>query len=94
MLVFDVDEQIELAALCEKLRAIECAFCVYSTHSHKRQTEKNPKAETRWRVCIPLETYAKEDSPSAFENFDLWMNFAFVLIMTEESARFSPRLVC
>jgi hypothetical protein len=73
MLVFDIDEQIELAALREKLRPLECAFCVYSTHSHKRHTEKNPEAETRWRVSIPLAVpYAQEDSPSAFENFDLW----------------------
>jgi len=102
MLIFDIDEQIELAALCAKLHALECAFCVYSTHSHKRHTDKNPKAETRWRVCIPLaEPYAKEDSPSAFENFDLWQTVNSALeLHADENAKdvsrlhYAPAKVC
>ena len=41
-----------LAAACRK--AFPAAFALYSTHSHKLLTDKNPLAEPRFRIVIPL----------------------------------------
>lgn len=67
MLVFDIDEGCEFEKLRKKLQVLDSAFSIYSTHSHKRNTEKNPNAESRFRVCIPL---AEEIAPNNFHN--LW----------------------
>lgn len=54
MLVLDIDHNAELEMLKTKLAALDSAFVIYSTHSHLRRTEKNPNAEPRFRVCLPL----------------------------------------
>lgn len=61
MLVFDIDYQIQLADLRAKLEPLDAALDVYSTFSHCRRTDKNPNAETRWRVLI----YLAENVPAA-----------------------------
>jgi DNA repair protein RadA/Sms len=54
MLVLDIDHNAEFETLRRQLAALDSAFAVYSTHSHLRQTETNPKAEPRFRAIIPL----------------------------------------
>ena len=54
LLVFDIDHQADLQTLKAKLKKLDSAYMIYSTHSHLRQTESNPKTEPRFRVCLPL----------------------------------------
>lgn len=88
MLVFDVDAEIELESLRDKMRLLDSAAAIYSTHSHRRATDKNPNAETRWRVCIPL---AEAVAASEFEN--LWQTINRTLKLgADENARDVSRL--
>ncbi len=54
MLGLDVDHNAELETLKEKLKALDSAYTIYSTYSHRRITDTNPNAEPRFRVLIPL----------------------------------------
>lgn len=54
LLVLDIDHKAELQTLQTRLAALQCAYSIYSTHSHLRQTESNPEAEPRFRVVLPL----------------------------------------
>ena len=54
LLVLDIDHNAELETLQTRLAALQCAFTIYSTHSHLQQTESNPEAESRFRVVMPL----------------------------------------
>lgn len=88
MLVFDVDVDIPIKVLRDKIQWLNSTFAIYSTHSHKRQTNKNPNKDTRWRVCIPL------DKPvSANEFTELWntVNQMFDL-KADEQARDIARI--
>ncbi|MGB7201475.1 MAG: AAA family ATPase [Pyrinomonadaceae bacterium] len=54
MLVFDLDHNADLVCMKQQLGALSCAYLIYSTHSHLRETDNNPDAEPRYRVIIPL----------------------------------------
>lgn len=54
LLVLDCDHDTTLEALIEPLRELKCAFAIYSTHSHMRATDSNPRAEPRFRAVVPL----------------------------------------
>ncbi|HKC66296.1 MAG TPA: YfjI family protein, partial [Pyrinomonadaceae bacterium] len=54
LLVMDCDHNTTFEGLRESLRLLNCAFSIYSTHSHLRVTESNPCAEPRFRAMIPL----------------------------------------
>jgi hypothetical protein len=54
MLVLDIDHNAELQTLKTRLAALNSTYVIYSTHSHLRRTDKNPNAEPRFRVCLPL----------------------------------------
>lgn len=55
MLVLDIDHNTpELEIVKDQLAPLHSAYAIYSTHSHKRKTDKNPNAEPRYRVLIPL----------------------------------------
>ncbi len=54
MLGLDIDRDAELETLKEKLTVLDSAYTIYSTYSHRRQTDTNPNAEPRYRVFIPL----------------------------------------
>lgn len=56
-IVLDLDHGVPaLGEICKKMRRTGCAFAVYSTHSHLRTTESNPKGERRYRVMVPLKS--------------------------------------
>jgi len=67
LLVLDCDHDSDLEALKATLRKQSTAFAIYSTHSHLRVTDKNPKAEPRYRVVVPL-----SEPIAAREFFKLW----------------------
>jgi hypothetical protein len=80
MLVFDINYGIELNDLRKKLLSLESAFSIFSTYHHKRKTESNPRAQSSFRVCIPL-------------NWELYRDFVFVDITYEDlCAEVSNRL--
>ncbi len=54
MLVLDIDHHAELETIKKQMAALDAAYIIYSTHSHLRQTDSNPDAEPRFRVCLPL----------------------------------------
>lgn len=54
MLVLDCDHSATLDGTVESLRKLRCASAVYSTHSHSRVTDSNPRGEPRFRVVVPL----------------------------------------
>lgn len=55
VLILDVDTgALNLDTVKAAAGRLGVAFGLYSTHSHKRKTERNPNAEPRWRVCYPL----------------------------------------
>lgn len=54
LLVLDIDHKAEFQTLQTRLSGLQCAFSIYSTHSHLRQTESNPEAEPRFRIVLPL----------------------------------------
>ena len=54
MLVLDIDHHAELETLKTQLSILDSTFAIYSTHSHLRRTDKNPNAEPRFRICLPL----------------------------------------
>ncbi|MGI8670396.1 MAG: DUF3987 domain-containing protein [Aridibacter sp.] len=54
LLVLDIDHNADLETIKNDLTALDVAFAIYSTHSHLRRTTSNPKAEPRFRVCLPL----------------------------------------
>ncbi|MDQ3633248.1 MAG: AAA family ATPase [Acidobacteriota bacterium] len=56
MLVLDIDHNADFETIKTNLTALQSAYAIYSTHSHLRRTEKNPSAEPRYRVCLPLES--------------------------------------
>ncbi len=88
ILVYDVDAQIELDTLHRKLHPLESAFAIYSTHSHRRQTEKNPNAETRWHVVVPL-----AEPVEASEYLELWHTLNAALdLRADENARDASRM--
>ena len=61
LLVLDIDHEADLETLKSRLAALQCAFSIYSTHSHLRQTESNPNAEPRFRVVLPLTEPVESD---------------------------------
>lgn len=61
LLVLDIDHKAELQTLQTRLAALQCAFSIYSTHSHLRRTESNPEAEPRFRVALPFAEPIKSD---------------------------------
>jgi hypothetical protein len=55
ILSLDIDHDApDLGTLKAQLDVLEASYFIYSTHSHLRQTDTNPKAEARFRVAIPL----------------------------------------
>lgn len=58
----------ELPTLITDVRqAVQSAFAIYSTHSHKRVTDSAPVAEPRFRIVVPL------SEPIPVERFkELW----------------------
>jgi hypothetical protein len=54
LLCFDVDHDADFEHTKGAFDLLGCVFAIYSTHSHLRQTDKNPNAESRYRVVIPL----------------------------------------
>lgn len=54
MLVLDYDHRASFDDDLQTWRELGCRFAAYTTHSHKRVTEKNPDAEERFRVVVPL----------------------------------------
>ncbi len=54
LLVLDIDHNAELETLKTQIAGFDSAVAIYSTHSHLRRTDKNPNAESRFRVVIPL----------------------------------------
>jgi ribosomal protein L40E len=55
ILSLDIDHGApELPTLKAQLDALDASYFIYSTHSHLRKTDKNPNAERRYRVAIPL----------------------------------------
>ncbi len=56
LLVLDCDHDNGRQAIVSALKEVGIAYALHSTHSHLRRTEKNPDAEPRFRVIIPLET--------------------------------------
>lgn len=71
MLFFDIDSgNLDLPYLTAELDKLKVCYAFHSTHSHKRIVEKkNPNAESRWRVIIPLE------NPIPAEKLDnVWNN--------------------
>lgn len=53
--VLDLDHEVpDLSEIQRRLSTLNCAYAIYSTHSHLRTTESNPLAERRYRVVIPL----------------------------------------
>ncbi len=68
LLVLDIDHNAELETIKTKGSLLDSAFAIYSTHSHLRRTEKNPNAEPRFRVCIPLASpVAAADFPALWQ---------------------------
>jgi hypothetical protein len=61
LLVLDIDHKAELQTLQTRLATLQCAFSIYSTHSHLRQTESNPEAEPRFRAVLPLAEPVQSD---------------------------------
>lgn len=69
MLVLDIDHNAELETLKMQLAALNSAYMIYSTHSHLRRTDKNPNAEPRFRVCLPLASaIPAKDFPAAWQS--------------------------
>lgn len=54
LLCFDVDHDAYFEQTIKSFSLLNCAFAIYSTHSHLRKTDTNPNAEPRYRVVIPL----------------------------------------
>jgi rubrerythrin len=55
ILSLDIDHDApDLPTLKAQLDALDVGYFIYSTHSHLRKTDKNPNAERRYRVAIPL----------------------------------------
>jgi hypothetical protein len=54
MLVLDYDHKASLDEDIKVWRSLDIRFAVYTTHSHLRVTDKNPNAEERFRILIPL----------------------------------------
>lgn len=68
LLVLDIDHQAELETLTTQIAVLDSAYAIYSTHSHLRRTEKNPNAEPRFRVCLPLvESIPAKDFPALWQ---------------------------
>jgi hypothetical protein len=88
MLVLDIDHNAELETLKTRLAAFGSAFAIYSTHSHLRQTESNPNAEPRFRVCFPLaRPIPAKDFPA------LWQGFKSISgLPIDESAKDQSRI--
>lgn len=88
MLVFDCDHFADFDKLVESLRKLQCAFTVYSTHSHLRKTNKNPDAEQRFRAVIPL-----AENISANDFLKLWKAVSmFFNLPIDESAKDVSRI--
>ena len=49
----DVDHCMTWAQGIEKVQEIGCQALLYTTHSHRREVEGNPKGEDRFRIVIP-----------------------------------------
>ena len=54
MLVFDIDHNANVENIKTGFEKLQSAFLINTTHSHLRITDSNPKAEPRFRVCVPL----------------------------------------
>lgn len=54
LLCFDVDHNADFERTQKAFDLLDCAYAIYSTHSHLRKTDKNPNAEPRYRVVLPL----------------------------------------
>ncbi len=55
ILCLDIDHDApDLPTLKTQLDALGASYIICSTHSHLRRTDKNPNAEPRFRVAIPL----------------------------------------
>jgi ribosomal protein L40E len=55
ILSLDIDHDApDLPTLKTQLDVLDVGYFIYSTHSHLRKTDKNPNAERRYRVAIPL----------------------------------------
>lgn len=67
MLVLDYDHDALIARDLEPWRTTGLRFAIYTTHSHGRMCDTNPRAEDRFRVIIPLRTPIP---PSKFR--ELW----------------------
>jgi hypothetical protein len=88
MLVFDCDHFADFNKIIESLRQLQCAFAVYSTHSHLRVTKKNPDAEPRFRAVIPL-----AENISANDFLRLWKAVSkFFDLPIDESAKDISRI--
>jgi len=68
MLVLDFDHNAALAEALETCEGLGCDYLIYTTHSHRRVTDKHPVAEDCFRVVFPLrEPIPPEDFPRLFK---------------------------
>lgn len=54
MLILDYDHQAKLETDFKVWQTLGLCCAAYTTHSHKRVTDSNPKGEDRFRVIVPL----------------------------------------
>ena len=88
LLGFDVDHNADFDDVKSRFDALKCAYAIHSTHSHLRRTEKNPNAEPRFRVIVPL---LKPITSKDFPN--LWQYVKFTTVLPfDESAKDASRM--
>ncbi len=88
LLVFDVDHNANFDDAKNRFDAFKCAYVIHSTHSHLRRTDKNPNAEPRFRVVVPL---LKPIPAKDFPNLWKYVKFTTVLPF-DESAKDASRI--
>ncbi len=88
LLCFDVDHDADFELTKKCFDLLDCAYAIYSTHSHLRKTDSNPNAEPRYRVIVPL---TRPISVNKFPN--LWQYAKQQTRMPfDESAKDSSRM--
>jgi len=101
MLALEFDHKLDLS-LAKKVCAegIPSSSAGHTTHSHKRTTDKNPKAEDRYRIFFPLKEPMRLSDFDSREDFDkaykrLWkfMNVWFYNTADDDAAKLSQGLL-
>lgn len=70
LVVLEFDHNTSRDEIVSCMKPLDIAFIVHSTHSHRRVTEKNPEAEARYRLLIPL---AKPVPAAKFHPLRSWL---------------------